>query len=256
MKSNVYYYEDELNDEFSGIVRNEIQIGEEFKFVHTNIIWRFIAFIVYYIFVFPYAWLYLKIKFHHKVVGKNKLKLVKNHQYFVYGNHTQVPGDGFLPASCHFPIKPYVVVSKENLALKGTRNLMQMLGAIPIPTSSRAIVKFNDAMKYHLDRKHPIVIYPEAHIWPYYTKIRPFKSVSFRYPVKMNLPVYSFTNVYTQKWGKTPKMTTYIDGPFYPDDNLKEKDRIQDLRNKVYDTMVERSKLSNYSVHTYIKKNN
>ena len=49
--------------------------------------------------------------------------------------------------------------------------------------------------------KKTILIYPEAHIWPYYTKIRPFPSTSFRYPIKFNVPSFSITTTY-QKVGK------------------------------------------------------
>ena len=254
MKTQTFYYSDEVNDELSQISRREIKIDENFKFVHHNVIWRILAFIVYHFFVFPFAYLWMKIRYHQKTIGKKKLKLVKDHRYFIYGNHTQAPGDGFLPSLMLSPVKPYVVVNKDNLALKGTKNIMQMLGAIPIPTDLHAMPKFQSALKYWIARNHPIVIYPEAHIWPYYTKIRDFKPVSFKYPIKMELPVFCFTNVYTKKRGILPKMTTYIDGPFYPNQELKGKEKIIELRNRVYNQMVERSKLSTYSVNTFIRK--
>ncbi len=70
-----------------------------------------------------------------------------------------------------------------------------------------------------IKNKHSITIYPEAHIWPYYTKIRPFKEVSFKYPIQLNAPVYCITNTY-QNYGKHNKiqLVTYVDGPFYPNE--------------------------------------
>ena len=86
-----------------------------------------------------------------------------------------------------------------------------------------------------------ITIYPEAHIWPKYNKIRPFLSVSFSYPSKLNAPCYTKTTVYkATKNGKT-KPVIYFDGPFYPNMNLPYKERQQDLRDRIYNQMQERT---------------
>ena len=100
-----------------------------------------------------------------------------------------------------------------------------------------------------------MTIYPEAHIWPYYTKIRPFEAVSFKYPVALDVPVYALTNTYHQrkKGSDRVNIITYIDGPFYPDKSLKPKERQQVLRNQVYECMVERSRESDYEVICYQK---
>ena len=112
-----------------------------------------------------------------------------------------------------------------------------------------------NAIETHIKRKHPITIYPEAHIWPYYTKIRPFKAVSFKYPVQYKKPTFCMTNTY-QSYGKNNdkvKMVTYIDGPFFPKDGLSLQEQKHDLRNQVYNCMVERSKNSNIEVIKYKK---
>ena len=106
-----------------------------------------------------------------------------------------------------------------------------------------------------MQRKCSITIYPEAHIWPYYTKIRPFKDVSFKYPVQLNAPAYCFTNTY-QSYGKNNdkiKIVTYIDGPFYPNKELPPKQSQKELRDRIYNCMVERSKNSNIEHIKYIK---
>ena len=99
------------------------------------------------------------------------------------------------------------------------------------------------------------MIYPEAHIWPFYTKIRPFPDASFKYPVQYKTPVFCFTNIYQKRrFSKNPRMLTYIDGPFFPDESLSLKEQRKDLRDRVYNTMVERSKLNNIEIIKYIKK--
>ena len=87
------------------------------------------------------------------------------------------------------------------------------------------------------------MIYPEAHIWPFYTGIRPFKDTSFRYPVQQKLPVFSLTNTYQKRrYSKKPKMVTYIDGPFYADASLPVRQQKKMLRDQVYEIMKKRAK--------------
>ncbi len=50
-----------------------------------------------------------------------------------------------------------------------------MLGALPVPDSISEYKKFSKAYKKRISDGHPVVIYPEAHVWPYYTGIRPFE---------------------------------------------------------------------------------
>ena len=126
-----------------------------------------------------------------------------------------------------------------------------MLGAIPVPGNREAMKHFLESVNKRIKQGYAITIYPEAHIWPYYTKIRPFKVVSFEYPVKLKTPVFCFTNTY-QKYGKKQdkvQIVSYIDGPFFLDETLTAK---QKLRDEVYNCMVERSKNSNVEVIKYI----
>ena len=112
---------------------------------------------------------------------------------------------------------------------------------------------FINAIETHIDKCHPITIYPEAHIWPYYTKIRPFKAVSFKYPIQYNKPTFCMTNTY-QSYGKNKnkvKMVTYIDGPFFPNTSLSLQEQKMDLRNQVYNCMTNRSKNNNIEVIKY-----
>lgn len=131
-----------------------------------------------------------------------------------------------------------------------------MLGAIPVPGNKEAMKNFLDAIKKRIEKGNSITIYPEAHIWPYYTKIRPFKNVSFAYPVNLEKPVFCMTNTY-QSYGRKNdkiKIVTYIDGPFYANKKLSIKEQKSELRDRVYNQMVERSKNSNVEYIKYIKK--
>ena len=140
--------------------------------------------------------------------------------------------------------------------MKFLGNAVQMLGAIPIPSNKEAMKNFLGTIEKRIKKGNSITIFPEAHIWPYYTKIRPFKSVSFKYPIKLGTPTFCMTNTY-QSYGKNKdkvKIVSYIDGPFLPDKGLSIKEQQENLRNKVYDCMVERSKNSNIEIVKYEKK--
>ncbi len=49
-------------------------------------------------------------------------------------------------------------------------------------------------------------------------------------------------------------MITYVDGPFFYNKELSKIEARKDLRNQVYNQMVERSKENNIEVWKYIKR--
>lgn len=254
-EKEVVYYEDELNDEFSEAKIVPRKIDENYKYFKGRL-WDFISLIMQNILSMPIKFFYTKCKFRIKFIGREKLKKAKKTGYFIYGNHTQVMADPFIPSLITYPHRNFYIVNPENISMKGSGWLIELLGAIPVPGNKEAMKHFLDRIEFLAKKNCSISIYPEAHIWPYYTKIRPFKSVSFKYPVKLEKPVYCFTNTY-QSYGKNKdkvRIVTYIDGPFYPDTSLKTKEAQEKLRNEVYETMCERSKMSNYEKIKYVKK--
>ena len=253
-KEKVIYFTDELNDEFSTAKITPKKIDGKFKYLHKNPFWYVLRFVLYRLIAIPFGWLFLKLKFHHKIKNRQVLKQARKTGAYIYGNHTQASADPFVPTMLTFPKSAYLIVHPSNVSIKGVGWAMPYLGALPLPDDITATRHFMEALNHFANKNKNVVIYPEAHIWPYYTGIRPFKSTSFKYPIKFNKPVFCFTNTY-QKRGKKVKMVTYVDGPFYPDKKLSLKEQEQDLRNQVYEQMTERSKLNNIDVIKYIRKN-
>ena len=89
-KQKIIYYNDELNDEFSGAEIKPRKIDENYKYIHKNIIWNITAFFLQNILSLPIKYLYANIKLKIKYIGKEKYKPYKKKGYFIYGNHTQV----------------------------------------------------------------------------------------------------------------------------------------------------------------------
>ena len=254
-KRKVIYYSDELNDEFSLAEITPRKIDEDYVYIHTSLFKRFTHFFWYRIIATPIAFAYVKLVFAHTSRGKHKLKKHLRDGYFLYGNHTQDIADPFIPNVVTFPKTDYVIVHPNNVSMPVLGKITPSLGALPVPDGVKAYKNFKQAIETRVSEGHCIVIYPEAHIWPYYTGIRDFPDTSFAYPAKLGAPVYCFTNTYTkQKFTGRPKIITYIDGPFYPDMSKPQRVRRRELRNKVYETMCRRAEKSDHIQIRYIKR--
>ena len=81
----------------------------------------------------PVKILYLRIKFNHKFIGKEKLKEFNKKGIFIYSNHTQAFSDTFTPSLSVYPKRNFLIVNPENISMHGSGWLVELLGAIPIP---------------------------------------------------------------------------------------------------------------------------
>lgn len=250
----IIYYSDELNDDFAGMNIKPNKVDSKFKFIHENPIWRFFSFIIYYFIAVPIVWVYEVLLFRVKFVNKKAVKKLKKQKCYFYGNHIGIL-DAFTPNLISLPTKNKILVSPETVSIKGIRGLVQMLGAIPVPDSIDGMKKFVKAIDYY-HKNHNITIYPEAHIWNYYTGVRNFKDSSFAYPINHNAPVIAFFTAFSEPKGflscfRKANATIYISDPIYPDLTMPKKVAQRELRDKVYNFMLQASKNSTYSVIEY-----
>lgn len=254
-KRRIIYYTDELNDEFSVAKITPKKIDGSYRYLNTSLFKRFTHFFWYRIIATPFAFLYVKIKFCHKTVGRRKFRECRRSGYFMYGNHTQDAGDAFIPNMINFPKTDYVIVHPNNVSMPFLGKVTPSMGAIPLPDGIEAYRRFAEAVEYHIRRRRAVVVYPEAHIWPYYTGIRNYPDVSFSYPVKTGSPVYCFTNTYQKRrFSKKPRIVTYVDGPFFPNQEKNAREQRRELRDEVYKTMCMRARNSNHIQIKYVKK--
>ena len=253
-EKKVIYYSDELNDEFSSAKIKARYIGESYRYVHDNPLYRFFSAVLYRCIAKPLSYLFLKLKFGWKVENRKALKNVeKKCACFLYGNHTNAAADPFVPALLTGKKRAYVIVHPANVSIPVAGRMIAALGALPLPDDRQATKNFLAAIERRVGQGAAIAVYPEAHIWPYYTKIRPFKDTSFRYPVQYGAPVFTFTNTYQKRrFFKTPRLVTYVDGPFYPDTALPVKEAKTLLREAAYGAMTARSAFSNEEFIRYV----
>lgn len=254
-KRTVIYYEDERNDEFSTAQITPKKIDGSWVYIHTSPFKRFTRFFWYRVVGTPLAFLYAKLVFHQKTVGREKLKPYRKTGYFLYGNHTQPTGDALFPPLIDFPKSNYVIVHPNNVSMPVLGRITPSLGALPLPDDHRAYRNFIRAVETRISEGCAVVIYPEAHIWPYYTGIRPFPDASFTYPAKLGVPVFCFTNTYRRRrFGRRPRIVTLIEGPFYPEKNRPVRENAAILRDRVYGAMKKSAETNEVERIRYVRK--
>lgn len=220
MSRKTVYYHDPLHDDFAptnGRIHPK-QIGADFPYEHKGPLWNALAFIVYRMVMTPFLFLYCKLVFGLRIENRKALRALPG-GYFLYGNHTNTLADAFIPTLLAFPRRANIITSADTVSIPGVRNIVQMLGAIPLANTIEGTRQFLAAMHRRLERGQAVMIYPEAHIWPYYNGIRPFPDTSFAYPVREQLPAVA---------------AAVVSDPFYPDPDLPPRSARRALHESVY----------------------
>lgn len=211
------------------------------------------SFLLYYAIALPLVTLYIKVVNKTRFVNRKALRQIKG-GFFLYGNHTHW-SDAFLPHAAAAGKRTYIIAGADAVSIKGIRNIVQMVGGIPIPTQIKALRQFYDAVKQRSAEGACIAVYPEAHIWPYYTGIRPFPATSFAYPAEFGVPVVAMVTVFRKKKDKKPARTVIFSDPIYAEPGMHAREAQQYFHRRVYDFMQENvSEPDNYAYVRYEKK--
>lgn len=264
-EERIFYYESEKDDpvrtEEQGTQKKakRVELPEGYVYIHRNP-FKIIREKYLYFGFKCFARYYAKSYLHMTVVGREKFKQAKGKGYVIYANHTNPYHDAFSPAVIadrHI----YTIAIPANLYIPSVGKYLPYLGILPLGSTPEQKAEFHAAIDERLRKKNCLVIYPEAHLWPYATKIREFPQGdrSFIYPVRNNLPIFTMTTTYHKSKVKgqlRPDMTVYIDGPFYPDTKKNADENRAMLAQKAYESMVKYSKKNSYEYFQYRKKSN
>lgn len=255
MKPQVFYYENELTDDFGECVKKIVPLPEKYVYASKNPFFRFFSFFIYRVVARPLVWIYTKIRFLHRFRGKEKIQKHKG-GYFLYGNHTAFAADAFIPNILTVRRRNYILTGEAASSLTAILPLMKALGNIPLPSDPAHKVSMLRCVRQRIAEGDSVTVYPEGHIWPLYTGIRPYPADSFLFAASSEAPVFALTNCYKKKrFGKTPRIVSFIDGPFFPDPALSRAENAKALRDAVYEAMCRRaSEESTYSYNEYVKK--
>lgn len=233
------------------------------------------SFILYRLIATPIAFIHSALFLRQRVVGRDRLRAYRRSVkrakrgtlpagdscigaagILLVCNHCERVGDAFTPSVAAFPRRTHVVVHPDNLSLPVLGQLTAMLGAIPVPNDLRSARDFSRSLSDKLARGHAVAIYPEAHLWEKYTAIRPFADSALDPAVRCGAPVFACTRVYLRRPVVGYVTRLYIDGPFYPNQNLSRSAACRDLAARVHAKMQERAEESNVEVIKYIKEEN
>ncbi len=253
-QSGTTYYYQEYTDDFVESARQDETLPDDYRWIHKNIFYRLFSAVLYGA-ALLFAFFYGKFVLHIRVENREVLKEARKTGCFLYGNHTQPMGDVFGPALYCFPMRMSAIASPSNMGIPVIGKLLPMLGGLFIPDSVEQMKKFMEAVQYHVEKKRCIVIYPEAHVWPWCTFIRPFPATAFRFPVLYNVPAFCMTTTYRQrKYGKKPQLVVHIDGPFWAESGKNKREKQKELHDRIYACMESRSQASTCEYIRYRKE--
>lgn len=250
-RKHIVYYQS-FDDDVVESYNQQYSLSEDYVWVRDDLVYRFISKVLYGL-ARALAPVYCRCFLHMRV---NNKQLLDQHAggCCLYANHTQPVGDALLPVWVNRRRRIDVIVSPANLGIPVIGKALPYLGALPATGRIQDIRKLNQAIAYQLQKGHCLVVYPEAHVWPYFTGVRPYSSVSFIYPIRENVPTYCMTTTYQKRrMGSKPRATVWLDGPFYPTEEGTLSEKAENLRQQVHDCMTMRSQSSNYEYICYQK---
>ena len=260
-EERVFYYASEEDDPIKTDEQEkkvEVGLPEGYEFIPKNPFVKLYSAVLFRIFKL-FGQYYERGYWQAKFYGREKLKKARGKGYVIYANHTNPFHDVFGPALVA-DRRIFTIISPVNLKIPGIGKVLPYIGGLPLGKTKEEKQAFNDAVDERLKQKKVLVIYPEAHVWPYATKIRKFPAGdrSFKYAVRNNLPIFTMTTTYhkrkDKKRGDLPRMDVYVDGPFWPDAKLSEEENRAKLAKEAYDSMVKYSKKSSYEYFQYRPK--
>lgn len=219
------------------------EITAKYHFTIKNPIGRFFAFIFWCIVALLVPFIVL-LTHGTRIRGKRNLRGLKKSGAVVIINHVLYL-DCMIGAQCVYPKKLYFHVLENTMKVKGLNIVMKALGAMPIPSKPSAKRAFIEETDKLLAKKKWICVYPEAALWPYYDKIRPFKTGAFHFAVKNNVPIIPICINFRRSRGifkkfgmRTKFVTVHIGKPLYANPQLEFNDAVNDLLQRSHTVMT------------------
>lgn len=259
MPKKIVHYES-LTQEFAATKDwKRVDLPDGYRYVRTNPFYRAWSWFLYYVVAIPLAFLVLKVGTLYRVKGKKKLRSArKKGGLFLYMNHTAILADVAIPlVSVGFPRRVRIICNREAVSKPVIRSIVSCLAGLPLPGEDvRQGKDFMDAVEHFIGKGEDILVFPEAHIWPRCTFIRPFAPHAFVYPARMGRPVLAAVTTYKKRKVLRflpPTPVIHLGGPFLPDMSLPLSERTRLLEEEVRSFMEEKAaSLDNYESIEYV----
>ncbi|MFA5676028.1 MAG: glycosyltransferase [Christensenellales bacterium] len=217
------------------------RVDARYRFINRNIFFRIGSWLLFYIIAIPLLDIVSMLFFGLKIHGKKNLRFLKSGAVTVT-NHVHYL-DSPMVACTLFPRKPLFATLKNNLEIPVIRRIIRLLGGVPIPESPKALHAFMESMRTQLLKGRIVHFYPEASLWPWHNKLRPFKNGAFHLAVKSGVPVvpmvFTFRNSkgLLSKLRKKPLVDLNIGKPEYPAKSGTERSKMLEMRTAVHNAM-------------------
>lgn len=228
-------------EDFVQSARQHRTLPHDYLWIRTGPLHRSMSAVTY-ILCLLFGAIYLKAALRAQVRNRKVLKQAGRKGCVIYCNHTQPLGDPFVAGILAMPRRTYAVASAANLGIPVLGRILPTAGALPLPDNLGGMRRFLDAVRQRLEEGSAVVVFPEAHVWPWCTFVRPMPASAFAFAADNDVPAFSVTTTYQPRTLRSkPRATFYVDGPFFADASLPRAQRRQDLGRRVHDTMVARS---------------
>ena len=206
----------------------KFDVNEKYKYVPTNIFFRIISWIVYYIIAVPILSILLKLVYDLKIEGKENIKNLQGGAITV-SNHVLVLDCAMVGLAVCGKKKIFYTTQSESFQIPFVRKLIKLLRAIPIPKGVKNKERMVKEISNLLKDKKFVHFYPEAILYPYCNKIRHFKNGAFDLAIKNDVPVVPIVIKFRQPKGirkilkRKKDATLKILEPIYFENILKEE---------------------------------
>ena len=140
--------------------------------------------------------------------------------------------------------KIYYTALEDSFKIPFVRKLIKLLRAIPIPKDNKNKLHFKEALDNTLKNGNVVHFYPEASLWPYYNKLRNFKTGAFHFAVRNDVPIVPMVFAFRRPVGirrvfkRKSDVTLTILEPIKGKENTDDiRERIDDLKKDVHEKM-------------------
>lgn len=238
MQENRFEYEEMNGDEqiFHMWEPLNFELTDDYEYIVNDPIFNFFSDLIFYI-ITPILWIFNKVMFGFEIEGIEKLRKISGGKITI-SNHIH-PMDCTMNGIINFPERTYFPTLATNFKIPFIRHLIRILYAIPIPKKLKQKEEFFNQINEALLSGKTVHMYPEAALWPYYEKIRPFKKGAFKMAVTANCPIVPILYKFEEPTGifalykKKKCIHAQILEPVYPNQDLELNDRVDDLLQRV-----------------------
>ena len=219
----------------------EFNIDENYEYVSKSKLFSLLSNGLYYGIAYPILKILTKIVYDFKIEGKENIRNLKEGAVTV-SNHVLFLDCAMVGLAYGFK-KVYFTTLEGSFKIPFVRKLIKLLRAMPIPESVKNREYFMKAVDNILKEEKSVHFYPEAALFPYFNKIRHFKNGAFDFAVRNNKQVVPMVITFREPKGirkifkKKKDVTLTVLEPIKPPENGNTKQRIETLKNQVYNKM-------------------